>query len=218
MRIGDVSLVQNSKKNQSCASEVSGENSYEIWSLKVWNRPPPAPVPFRAFFGLLVYTRFTYVCATTEDFTTDTLINEYIINTCIRANVHTNIHTHRHTCIRTYIYTHMHTYIDTYIHTHCFQKSFQYTRIYTRTYKHTYMLTKIQTQHFKRQEEWIYQTNMQTTYTRTIELFFAYMRGSFWRKERENKFPLAHKNNFQTVCQFLPVRKWFAALDSVWQR
>jgi len=53
VRIGDVSLVQNSTKLPQCASEVSGENSCEILSLKVWNNPPLAPVPFRAFFDLM---------------------------------------------------------------------------------------------------------------------------------------------------------------------
>jgi len=55
VRIGDVSLVQNSTKHPQCASEVSGENSCEISSLKVWNNPPLAPVPFRDFFGLIEY-------------------------------------------------------------------------------------------------------------------------------------------------------------------
>jgi len=35
MRIGDVSLVQNSIKHPQCVSEVSGENSCVILSLKV---------------------------------------------------------------------------------------------------------------------------------------------------------------------------------------
>ena len=52
VRIGDVSL-QNSKKHPQCASEVSGENSCKISSLKVWNKPPLAPVPFRACFGIM---------------------------------------------------------------------------------------------------------------------------------------------------------------------
>jgi len=53
VRIGDVSLVQNSTKHPQRASEVSGENSYKILSLKVWNKTLLAPVPFRAFFGLM---------------------------------------------------------------------------------------------------------------------------------------------------------------------
>jgi len=59
VRIGDVSLVQNSTKHPQCASEVNGENSCEILSLKVWNKAPLAPVPFRAFCGIMVYT---YIC------------------------------------------------------------------------------------------------------------------------------------------------------------
>ena len=35
------------------AIEVSGENSYKILLLKVWNKTLLAPVPFRAFFGLM---------------------------------------------------------------------------------------------------------------------------------------------------------------------
>jgi len=53
VRIGNVSLVQNSTKYPQRASEVSGENSNKIWSLKVWNKPLLAPVPYRAFFGLM---------------------------------------------------------------------------------------------------------------------------------------------------------------------
>ena len=53
VRIGDVSLVQNSTKHPQYASEVSGENSCEILSLKVWNDPPLALVTFREFFGLM---------------------------------------------------------------------------------------------------------------------------------------------------------------------
>jgi len=45
-----VSLVQNSTNIPECASEVSGENSCEISSLKVSNNPPLALAPFRAFF------------------------------------------------------------------------------------------------------------------------------------------------------------------------
>jgi len=52
--IGDQNLVQNSTKHTQCASEVSGENSCKILSLKVWNNPPLAPVPFGEFFGLMV--------------------------------------------------------------------------------------------------------------------------------------------------------------------
>ena len=54
MKIGDVSLVQNSTKHPQFASELSGENSCEISSLKVWNKPSLAPVPFGAFFGFMV--------------------------------------------------------------------------------------------------------------------------------------------------------------------
>ena len=54
VRNGDVSLFQNSTKHSQCASEARIENSCEILSLKVWNNPPLAPVPFRAFFGLMV--------------------------------------------------------------------------------------------------------------------------------------------------------------------
>ena len=35
VRIGDVSLIQNSTKHPQCASEVSGENSCDMLSLKV---------------------------------------------------------------------------------------------------------------------------------------------------------------------------------------
>jgi hypothetical protein len=48
-----VSLVQNSTNIPECASEVSGENSCEISSLKVWNKPTLAQVPFQCFFGLM---------------------------------------------------------------------------------------------------------------------------------------------------------------------
>jgi len=49
-----VSLVQNSTNIPECASEVSGENSCEILSLKVSNKHTLAQVPFRGFVGLMV--------------------------------------------------------------------------------------------------------------------------------------------------------------------
>jgi len=58
VRIGDLSLVQNSTKHPQCASEVRGENSCEIESLKVRNKPPLAQVTFRGFFGPNHWTNF----------------------------------------------------------------------------------------------------------------------------------------------------------------
>ena len=55
LRISDVRLVQNFTKHPPSASEVSGENSCEILSLKVWNKPHLAPVPVGSFFGLLLW-------------------------------------------------------------------------------------------------------------------------------------------------------------------
>ena len=49
-----VILVQNSTNIPECASEVSGENSCEILSLKIWNKHTLAQVPFRGFFRLMV--------------------------------------------------------------------------------------------------------------------------------------------------------------------
>jgi len=48
-----VSLGQNSTSIPECASEVSGENSCEIPSFKVWNKHTLAQVLFRGFFGLM---------------------------------------------------------------------------------------------------------------------------------------------------------------------
>jgi len=66
---GDVSLVQNSTKHPQRASETSGENSCKILSLKIWNKPPLVPVPFRAskkslfwaLFGPMVWVRRIYI-------------------------------------------------------------------------------------------------------------------------------------------------------------
>ena len=49
-----MSLIQNSTNIPECASEVTGENSCEIVSLKVCNKPTLAQVPLRGFFGLMV--------------------------------------------------------------------------------------------------------------------------------------------------------------------
>jgi len=48
-----VSLVQNATNIPECASEVTGENSCGILSLKVWSKTPLAKVHFQGFFGLM---------------------------------------------------------------------------------------------------------------------------------------------------------------------
>jgi len=51
VRMHDVCLIQTSTKQPQCASEVSGEHSCEILSLKVLNKPPLAPVQFEPFLA-----------------------------------------------------------------------------------------------------------------------------------------------------------------------
>jgi len=124
-------LVQNSTKHPQCASEVSGENSCEIVSLKVWNNPPLAPVPFWAFCGLMVHIYlYTYV------------IRIYI-SICVC------VHTYVHTYMYTWAYIHVYMYIHKYIHTlHAYAYVYilcmhVYTLMYVYTYVHRNMHTYI---------------------------------------------------------------------------
>ena len=112
-----MNLVQNSTNIPECASEVIGENSCKISSLKVSKNPPLALVPFRSFLGLvgtidvhfLVYrfqrsillvVQYKYLTSCSKDF-----IPQYLIlrtrscGTAYIAELSWLLHFHPTTCV-----------------------------------------------------------------------------------------------------------------------